>query len=81
MKNQYLNSLTVSGWGRLESGGWEKPKYMQMVEVIVPTNNVCDKMLPEHLPWDKQTDSMICAGGADKDACQGKDRFEMNLNL
>jgi len=62
---------TVSGWGRLESGGWEKPKYMQMVDVIVPTNAVCDKMLPNNLPWDKYTDSQICAGGADKDACQG----------
>ena len=46
---------------------------MQMVDVIVPTNAVCDKMLPNNLPWDKYTDSQICAGGADKDACQGKD--------
>ena len=48
---------------------------MQMVDVIVPTNAVCDKMLPNNLPWDKYTDSQICAGGADKDACQGKDFF------
>ena len=46
---------------------------MQLVDVIVPTNAVCDKMLPNNLPWDKYTDSQICAGGADKDACQGKD--------
>jgi len=64
-------SCTVSGWGRLESGGWDKPKYMQKVDVVVPTNAVCGQMLPAHLPWDAKTDSMICAGGADKDACQG----------
>ena len=49
---------------------------MQMVDVIVPTNAVCDKMLPNNLPWDKYTDSQICAGGADKDACQGKNFIE-----
>ena len=58
---------------------------MQMVDVIVPTNAVCDKMLPNNLPWDKYTDSQICAGGADKDACQGKDftqtQLEVQVNL
>lgn len=64
-------NCTVSGWGRLKSGGWEKPKYMQMVQVLVPSNDICGKMMPNNLPWDHSTDSMICAGGADKDACQG----------
>ena len=27
--------------------------------------------MPNSLPWDEKNDSMICAGGADKDACQG----------
>ena len=52
-----------------------------MVDVIVPTNAVCDKMLPNNLPWDKYTDSQICAGGADKDACQGKDFIKKNKGL
>jgi len=62
---------TVSGWGRLKSGGWEKPHYLQEVDVLVPSNDVCAQMLPDNLPWDKNTDSMICAGGKDRDACQG----------
>ena len=52
-----------------------------MVDVIVPTNAVCDKMLPNNLPWDKYTDSQICAGGADKDACQGKDFTYKNQGI
>ena len=52
-----------------------------MVDVIVPTNAVCDKMLPNNLPWDKYTDSQICAGGADKDACQGKDFTQTQLEV
>lgn len=62
---------TVSGFGRLKSGGWEKPKYLQKVDVLIPSNDVCDQMLPNNLPWDEKTDSMICAGGKDRDACQG----------
>ena len=50
-----------------------------MVDVIVPTNAVCDKMLPNNLPWDKYTDSQICAGGADKDACQGRDSTYLDI--
>jgi len=64
-------TCTVSGWGRLKSGGWEKPKYLQKVDVLIPSNTVCAQMLPSNLPWDDQTDSMICAGGKDRDACQG----------
>ena len=65
-------TCTVSGWGTLKSGGWGTPKILQMVDVLVPSNDVCDQMLPDNLPWDKRTNSMICAGGKDKDACQGK---------
>jgi len=61
----------VSGWGRLESGGFERPKVLRLVDVLVPTNKVCGEMIPKNLPWDSETNSMICAGGADKDACQG----------
>jgi len=64
-------TCTVSGWGRLASGGWEKPKYLQRVDVLIPSNGVCAQMLPDNLPLDRFTDSMICAGGKDRDACQG----------
>ena len=62
---------SVSGWGRLKSGGSKHPQYLQVTQVLVPTNEMCAKMLPEHLPWDAQTNTMICAGGSDRDACQG----------
>lgn len=62
---------TVSGWGRLQSGGFEKPTNLKMVEVLVPSNDVCGQMLPKNMPWDSEHNSMICAGGEDKDACQG----------
>ena len=64
-------NCSVSGWGRLKSGGSKHPKYLQVTEVLVPTNDMCAKMLPEHLPWDNEENTMICAGGADRDACQG----------
>merc|ERR1712012_564224 len=62
---------TVSGWGRLQSGGFEKPDDLRTVDVLVPSNDICRKMVPEKYPFDAETDSMICAGGSDKDACQG----------
>ena len=64
-------NCTVSGWGRLEAGGSEHPHILRMVGVKVPSNEVCAQMLPSNLPWDGDESSMICAGGADKDACQG----------
>jgi len=62
---------SVSGWGRLKSGGYQRPHILRTVDVIVPSNEVCGKMLGTKLPWDRKTNSMICAGGSDKDACQG----------
>jgi len=64
-------SCTVSGWGRLKSGGWDHPHILQRVDVLVPSNDMCAKMMPDYLPWDETENSMICAGGSDKDACQG----------
>ena len=64
-------NCSVSGWGRLQSGGSKHPKYLQVTEVLVPDNDICAKMLPDHLPWDPLENTMICAGGADRDACQG----------
>merc|ERR1711982_118963 len=31
---------------------------------------ICQKMLNGY-PWDQNTETMLCAGGEDKDACQG----------
>ena len=55
----------------MKSGAAKHPKYLQVTEVLVPNNTMCKRMLPEHLPWDAKDDTMICAGGADRDACQG----------
>merc|ERR1711981_712309 len=43
------------------------------VTMDLPVKNleVTGKMLGTKLPWDRKTNSMICAGGSDKDACQG----------
>jgi len=62
---------TVSGWGRLKSGGFQRPHILRIVDVLVPSNDVCAEMLGSNLPWDRDGNSMICAGGEDKDACQG----------
>ena len=44
---------TVSGWGRLKSGGSKKPHILRTVDVLVPSNEICAKMLPEKYPWDR----------------------------
>ena len=64
-------NCSVSGWGRLKSGGGTHPKYLQVTQVLVPSNDICAKMLPDQLPWDSEENTMICAGGSDRDACQG----------
>ena len=44
---------SVSGWGRLKSGGYQRPHILRTVDVIVPSNEVCGKMLGTKLPWDR----------------------------
>ena len=61
----------VSGWGRLKSHGMTIPDTLQETEVEVVSADGCWKMLGPKYPWDRKTESMICAGGRDKDACQG----------
>lgn len=58
----------VSGWGFQRSGAKRGTTKLMETDVIVMNNWNCGRML-YYLPWDANT--MICAGGADKDACQG----------
>jgi len=63
-------SCTVSGWGHLKSKGSSVPDKLREVSVRVLHDSVCKQMLHGY-PWDPDTESMLCAGGEDKDACQG----------
>ena len=63
-------SCTVSGWGHLKSKGSSVPDKLREVSVRVLHDAVCKQMLSGY-PWDPDTESMLCAGGEDKDACQG----------
>ena len=63
-------NCTVSGWGHLKSKGSAVPPKLREVEVLVLHTEICSKML-EGYPWDRKTNTMLCAGGEDKDACQG----------
>jgi secreted trypsin-like serine protease len=63
-------NCTVSGWGHLKSKGSTVPDKLREVSVRVLHDSVCQKML-KGFPWDPNTESMLCAGGEDKDACQG----------
>jgi len=60
----------VSGWGHLQSKGGRVPDRDREVSVTVLHDVICDEMLRGY-PWDRHGKTMICAGGADKDACQG----------
>ena len=64
----YDNVLaTVSGWGTLQSGGYQPD---QLVEVNVTTmdNTECEDF---YAGYEEITDNMICASGDGKDSCQG----------
>ena len=63
-------NCTVSGWGHLKSKGSSVPDKLREVSVTVLHDSICQKMLKGY-PWDPNTETMLCAGGADKDACQG----------
>jgi len=63
-------NCTVSGWGHLKSKGSSVPDKLRAVSVKVLHEETCQKMLSGY-PWDKRYQTMLCAGGEDKDACQG----------
>lgn len=63
-------NCTVSGWGHMKAKGSHVPSLLREVAVSVLHDSICQKMLDGY-PWDKSTNTMICAGGQDKDACQG----------
>ena len=56
---------TVSGWGHLKSKGSGVPDMLREVQVKVLHDSICQKMLAGY-PWDPKTETMLCAGGADK---------------
>merc|ERR1719367_539655 len=70
--SQLGESCVVSGWGhRVSKGGAASPILLE-TEVKAVTNEGCTKMLTtRNLPYDRTGQTMVCAGGADKDACQG----------
>jgi len=63
-------NCTVSGWGHMKSKGGGVPDKLREVSVSVLHDKICAKMLAGY-PWDSKDKTMLCAGGADKDACQG----------
>ena len=64
----YDNVLaTVSGWGTLQAGGFQPDQLME-VNVTTMDNEECGAF---YGGYEDITDSMICASGEGKDACQG----------
>jgi len=63
-------NCTVSGWGHLKAKGSSVPSLLREVSVTVLHDSICKKMLQGY-PWDPKSNTMLCAGGEDKDACQG----------
>ena len=62
----YVNAVaTVTGWGTLESGGWQ-PTELHEVDVTVTTNKYCKRALDGGV-----TKNMLCAAAPGKDSCQG----------
>jgi len=65
-------NCVVSGWGHTVSKGGAASENLLETEVNVVTHDGCIKMLTtRNLPYDKSGQTMVCAGGKDKDACQG----------
>jgi len=64
------HTCRVSGWGHLKSKGSSVPDKLREVAVSVLPASKCKEMLSGY-PWDSRYQTMLCAGGQDKDACQG----------
>ena len=62
------NTMTVTGWGRLEEGG-RKPAELRRVEVKVWANGDCERSYGDLAPGGI-TDNMLCASGDNTDSCQ-----------
>ena len=62
----------MSGWGTLSSGGYQPDELME-VNVTTIDNTECNTAYGGDI-----TDSMICAKGERKDACQGDSGGETN---
>ena len=66
-------SAVVTGWGNLQSGG-SSPDRLQAVSVSILSNHECNVYYSDEWCMNDYcsiTDSMLCAGEAGKDSCQG----------
>jgi len=61
---------TVTGFGQEQHNDYGSSVNLRMVTIKVLHDASCKEALARY-PWDAKNHTMICAGGADKDACQG----------
>lgn len=72
---------TVSGWGRLKYGGGV-PSVLQVVQVPIIENGVCQEMFQTAGHNKKILDSFLCAGYANgqRDSCEVSSKLCAVLN-
>lgn len=60
----------VSGWGHMKARGSHVTEKLRQASLMVLKPSVCTKLLSA-FPWDSIKNTMLCAGGTERDACQG----------
>ena len=61
------NTMTVTGWGRLDHKDWRRPAELRKTEVKVWANRDCER---SYHGREDITDDMLCASGDNTDSCQ-----------